>query len=164
MALSRARLKEVLTYEPESGIFIRNIDIKHFKAGTIAGTVNYGYINIGIDGKSYGAHRLAYLYMEGHMPEEVDHDNHIRNDNRWLNLNASSKGHNAKNHTKQSNNTSGVVGVSWSKKAKKWNARIGIGEGSRRCLGFFNSFSSAVDARKDAEVLYGYNKNHGGVS
>lgn len=67
---------------------------------------------------------------------------------------------NSKNTSKSSINTSGTTGVSWNKKAKKWVGYIS-NEGEVVYLGSFSKYSEAVDARKNAEILYGYHENHG---
>ncbi len=82
--LTQERLKEVLSYNPETGIFTRNPGIR---GGEKVGTNSHGYVSIMVDGYLYQAHRLAWLYMEGYMPEqEIDHISRKRDDNRWCNL------------------------------------------------------------------------------
>ena len=65
MSLTQAELKEVLDYNPETGIFIwKKTMNNNAKKGKIAGWVSfYGYIEIRYDNKNYKAHRLAWLYM-----------------------------------------------------------------------------------------------------
>ena len=85
--ISQGELKEVLEYNPDTGVFIwRKPNGNRVKVGNVAGnkSVN-GYIRIKIK-KEYLAHRLAYLYMIGNFPEnDIDHINHIKDDNRWVN-------------------------------------------------------------------------------
>ncbi len=82
--ITQQRLKELLIYDPDSGHFINKVSRgRGGKIGAIAGSPDKdGYIIIGIDRKSYKAHRLAFLYMEGYMPTKVDHDNRIPYDNK----------------------------------------------------------------------------------
>src|SRR4029434_9631151 len=88
--LTAERLREVLTYDPESGLFLWNITTSNrVRAGDIAGNTenHYGYRRIGIDGKLYRGARLAWLYMKGEWPPgRVDHKNRNRIDDRWENL------------------------------------------------------------------------------
>ena len=103
----------------------------------------------------------AFLYMTGAFPlEQVDHQNGIRDDNRWINLRAVSFEENRRNHKTQRNNTSGVPGVSWDNKISSWVARIGAG-GKRVVLGTFDDFDKAIEVRLSAELEYEYHPNHG---
>ena len=66
--ITQERLKEVLHYNPETGIFVWEHSTPYVSAGTTAGWIDNGYIRIYVDGKEYKAHRLAFLYMEGYFP------------------------------------------------------------------------------------------------
>jgi len=104
------------------------------------------------------AHRLAWFYMEGEWP--TGHINHIRDDNRWVNLREVSNQENHKNQSISINNKSGVIGVCWNKKARKWHAQIKVNY-KAISLGCFSDIHNAIKARKDAEIKYGFHKNHG---
>ena len=54
----------------------------------------------------------------------------------------------------QNNNTSGCKGVTFSKNAKKWQAKIGIGGGKSKHLGYFETIDEAISARKSAEAEF----------
>ncbi len=159
--ITQKRLKELLHYCPETGDFTRLVRTAYcVQIGDVAGglTLN-GYIHISIDGERYYAHRLAFLYMTGEWPiDQVDHDNQIRSDNRWDNLNQATYATNGKNTSMRSDNTSGVVGVSWHKQT--WRARIEI-NGKRKHLGCFINIKDAIEARKAANIKYGFHQNHG---
>ena len=66
----------------------------------------------------------------------------------------------------RSTNTSGVTGVSWSKRKGRWEATITF-QGKKHHLGFYNNLEDAAAARKKAEErLYGdfeiwYKENYG---
>jgi len=156
--LTQERLKDVLHYNPETGIFTWRQSLGgRVKCGGIAGSTNTaGYIQIAIDKKKYFAHRLAFLYMEGYIPEnQVDHINRVRNDNSWCNLREVSQSCNMRNTSVCSNNISGVTGISWNKDRNKWRATIRT-SGINKQLGNFKSFDDAVKARWRGEVKYGY--------
>lgn len=123
--LTQERLKEVLDYNPITGIFVRKARNHGVKVGSIAGVINnFGYITIGVDGKRYLAHRLAWLYMEGYLPEhDIDHLNGSGVDNRWENLRHVSRGCNLQNKAISTRNTSGFPGVSWGNHARKWRSQ-----------------------------------------
>jgi len=156
--ITQDRLKELLHYNPETGIFTRNLFLSNrTRCGGMAGTAHSaGYITISVDNKKYFTHRLAFLYMEGYIPEnQVDHINRIRDDNRWINLREVSHSCNMRNASVGKNNTSGVTGVSWDKASNKWRAIIRV-LGINKHLGIFESFNDAVTARWNGEVKYGY--------
>ena len=101
--LTCGRLKELLTYDPLTGIFMWREDMPHKSGprrnGTRAGSVNNtGYYSIGIDGKYYKASRLAWLYMTGEWPSvDIDHRNRIRTDDRFENLREATQSQNSAN-------------------------------------------------------------------
>jgi len=174
--ITQTELKELLHYNPETGISTwipRPLDLfsrlcagKTWNtryAGKPAGCVNKttGYLQILIYGKIYKSHRLAFLYMEGQFPkDQVDHVNHIRSDNRWKNLREVNRQENNRNQSLPRNNTSGHVGVYWNKNRKKWQSRIKV-SGKLAHLGYFTEKADAVKARQKADVRYGYHENHG---
>lgn len=87
-ALTVECLRQILSYDPISGVFCWLVRAGPRAAGSVAGSPEQkGYVVIGINGKIYKAHRLAYLYMKGEWPSgQIDHRNTIRADNRWDNL------------------------------------------------------------------------------
>ena len=119
-----------------------------------------GYIQIRIDDKLHRAHRIAFLYMLGRMPkDQVDHLNHHRDDNRWCNLEESDNVSNHRNMKRNSNNTSGRTGVTWSKQNNKWVAQIKVNYRNIN-LGLFVNIKDAITAREEAEKKYGFHENH----
>lgn len=161
--LTQNQLKEILHYDPETGIFTWLVTLNSRAiTGREAGHVGHtGYIRIRYKGVEYLGHRLAWLYVHGEWPpNHLDHINHIRSDNRIANLRESSYAKNAKNQSKSSRNKSGVVGVSWYKRDSKWIALIS-NRGKLVNLGKFDRFEDAVKARKAAEERFGYHPNHG---
>lgn len=117
MSLTQKRLKELLEYSPETGLFHWKVDrgAAGSKAGDIAGGIDEGgYVRIKIDGKKYRAHRLAWFYMTGEWPlQMVDHKDTVRNNNRWENLRAADLNINAQNRrvAHRNNKSSGLLGV-----------------------------------------------------
>jgi len=148
--LTRRRLMQILTYNPKTGLFTRNITISsRAKKGMIIGNkANHicGYIQISIDSCPYLAHRLAVLYMTGKLPEyETDHINGNKADNRWENLRSVTVEINSQNRRKaQSNNKSGLLGAWFDKRTSKWKSQIKCGK-KRITVG---TFDTAIDAHK----------------
>jgi hypothetical protein len=162
--LTQERLQELLDYNPETGEFTRQVSGGGVKAGSVVGCKNsHGYLLIGIGHCIYPAHRLAFLYMRGTLPEgQVDHINGQRDDNRWVNLRDVTNIENQRNAKRRSNNSSGIMGVSWHKAKRKWQASITI-DNCLKHLGYFNDFDEAVTARKRSETEYGFHPNHNRV-
>nr|DAI86932.1 MAG TPA: endonuclease [Caudoviricetes sp.] len=151
--LSSHRLRELLQYNPLTGIFSWRVSCGNGKQpGSEAGTKSLnGYIKIQIDGRQYLAHRLAWLYENGEWPcKDIDHINRIRHDNRILNLkNVSCR----ENHNNRSNNTSGFPGVHFRKDTRRWKASIRI-NGSLIQLGNFETPERASIAYRIAKYWH----------
>lgn len=163
--LTQERLKELLHYNLDTGIFTwKARRSQRAEKGSVAGSKHTkGYVIIGIDRKLYRAHRLAFLYVNGAMPDDqVDHINHVRDYNAWANLRESTGKENSCNQSMRCTNTSGVMGVSWYKLRSKWLAIIQA-EGKSLNLGYFNKKEDAIAARQAAAIRYGYHENHGCV-
>lgn len=113
--LTQARLRELLDYDPETGVFTRKVCVANVAAGTIAGCrkKDSGYVVISIDDTIYRAHLLAWLYMTGSWPERfVDHRDLNKSNNRWRNLRLATKSQNQANIGLTKGNASGLKGVS----------------------------------------------------
>lgn len=161
-----ARIRQLLAYSPSDGAFFWLKNRKGNpapRAGDLAGgTRSDGYRYIGIDGKRYYAHRIAWLMVYGPIPEgmEIDHIDHNPSNNRISNLRLVTKSANRQNRARDRRNKSGVNGVFWSINAKAWSAQIRHNRRTKH-LGYFKSLSAATAARKAAEVSLGFHANHG---
>ena len=151
--ITQDELKELVIYNEKTGKFTLHngkptgwIDDKGTRGG---------YVRIALPNKQYLAHRLAWLYVHGVMPECIDHINRVRTDNRICNLKVATLSDNARNRSIPSNNTSSYPGVSI-KPNGKWIARIVNNLGQRVSLGTFIMIEDAIEARKRAEKKYGY--------
>ena len=98
--------------------------------------------------------------MTGRWPEQVDHINHDRVDNRWCNLHETSNQGNSRNQSKRKDNISGQTGVYFLQKRKKWRSCIMVGK-KWISLGYYDLYDDAAAARKAAELKYGFHENHG---
>lgn len=145
------RLKEVLDYDPNSGIFTWRVSVSNVRAGNVAGSIEpNGYVRIEIDRRGYRAHVLAWLYMTGKWPhEQIDHINTEKADNRFCNFREATKAQNIANSKRRSDNTSGRKGVSWHRKSKKWVAWICV-DGKSIYLGIFAKLDDAAQAYGEA--------------
>lgn len=172
----QAHLSECFLYDGDTGLLRwRERPRSHFKndgawkafntrwAGKPAlnGHDGRGYRNGTLDQeRGTKAHRVAWALVHGEWPECIDHINGVVDDNRLLNLRAANSSINAKNKGMISTNTSGQMGVGWSRRDRKWVARIKTG-GKERSLGYYTDKDEAIRARLAAEVASGFHPNHG---
>jgi len=165
-------LKECFSYDSETGTLTWNVrPLVHFKtpkscatwnkrfSGKEAGTAHSaGYISVAVQDSLYLAHRLAYYMGTGVAPDQIDHINGVRADNRLCNLRSTCQTENMRNAKKYNTNTSGVTGVSYDKAKGKWHSYL-----SQESLGVFTDKIDAIYARYWAEQDAGYHENHGRV-
>lgn len=155
--LTQERLKTLVSYDPETGVFSNLVARPNLPFGAHVGWASgNGYRSASIDGVTYRLNRLAWLYMTGEWPPEgymVDHANRDRTDDRWANLRLANPSQNSANAQLSKRNSSGHKGIYWYARHGKWNAQIRV---NRRLLslGYFNTIDAAVSARKAAEQRY----------
>lgn len=147
--------QETLSYDPENGEFrwIRP-QAAWIAKGDIAGSLHKrtGYRYIGIAGKKYKAHRIAWLMVYGEMPRfGIDHINGVRHDNRLVNLRLATYAENQQNRKLDVRNKSGYTGVFWSKELGRWRARICVNRKVSN-LGVFDSPEQAHQAYVQAKA------------
>lgn len=107
------------------------------------------------------AHRVVYAMHNKEWPKHsIDHINGVTSDNRINNLRDVPHKTNLRNQSKRTTNTSGITGVIFYKRDKNWQASITV-DGKKIHLGYFSDIESAASARKSAEELHGFHKNHG---
>lgn len=154
--ITKLELCRYVNYDPDTGYFTWVGSGKNHVAGERAGHNQNGYVVIFLDGRSYPAHRLAWLWMMGMFPPgQLDHANRQRDDNRWCNLRGATPVLNAANRTKSHMNTSGFKGVSFDKRTAKWRARLRFG-GCNRSLGYFISKAEACEVyRRVSHEIFG---------
>lgn len=163
--LTQDELKKIIQYDPTTGQMVRITKrgkVNHYIPVNypLMSSNNRGYRWVSIGRVVYLQHRLAFLWMAGKHPDgEVDHINGDRQDNRWENLRDSDATGQSRNQGIRKDCTSGVRGVTWSSIHKKWVARIS-NLNVRHSLGYFKNFNDAVNARREAEIKYGYHENH----
>lgn len=140
--LTLERLKELLIYDLEDGSFINRRNRGHVLAGAPAGALCLqGYIQIQIDGCIYKAHRLAWFYIYGDWPSEIDHINGDRQDNRLCNLREVSRSQNNAN-AERPVGIAGLRGVTWFARDRKWKAQIKV-SGQSVHLGYYDTIEQA---------------------
>lgn len=153
---TQAQLKELYDYDPDTGFLFRKKRKVRQEYRAKAGS----YIKVHLGDKWYCGHRIIWMMVYGHWPDEIDHINGNRTDNRLCNLRNVTHHENTRNLCKSKNNTSGVTGVHWCAYHEKWAARIKV-DYKLLYLGNFSNKEDAITARKAAEVKYGFHQNHG---
>jgi hypothetical protein len=162
-AVTPEYVRSILDYDPATGALtwrwradVRRQANAHF-FGKLAGSINRnGYRSVSIREKSYQGARVAWAIVTGEWPpNEVDHVDGNRSNDRWSNLRLATDGENSRNRRKRSDNTSGFKGVSWFKENGKWRAQIQV-DGVKHCLGFYSTKKDAYQAYCDGAI-----KHHG---
>jgi hypothetical protein len=117
--LGSSRLKELMSYDPDTGLFCRLVKTSNRgPVGPVEGCEMHGYRGIRIDGRLYYSHRLAWLYMNGVWPSEIDHIDGNTANNRWSNLREVTSSQNKINRSCGKLNRNLPKGVIWHKKSK----------------------------------------------
>ena len=141
MEITQAKLKELLDYNPETGVFVRKTG--RF-AGNIAGAIQtHGYVMFGLLGKVWLAHRLAWIYVHGVTPNDIDHKDRVKHNNRISNLRECTNQENQFNRDKPRVNTSGYKGVILHR--GRWTARIKISQKVKH-IGYYDTPELASEA------------------
>ncbi len=113
------------------------------------------YWRVGVNKKTYMAHRVVYFLHHGIDPGNslIDHINGNGKDNRIENLRLATQQENQANRQKTTKGKSGIRGVRWHKQARKWKADIKVNYKTIH-LGLFSELPDAAAARKSAEENY----------
>mgnify|MGYP001768477732 CR=1 FL=1 len=110
-----------------------------------------GYRAFAFKNKDYLSHRVIFFFHYGYLPKLVDHINQNTSDNRIENLREIDRRGNTYNTSKLwRHNTSGVRGVSWDSKQKKWTVRFKH-EGKYGFYGYYESVEEAAKVRQELE-------------
>ena len=147
--LSVAELRQALEYDPATGTFRWKVQKNAYggktQVGEIAGhTAKNGYVLIGLNGRVYRAHRLAWYFTHGQWPEQViDHIDGNRANNALANLREVTIAQNAQNiHRAHRDSACGLLGVEKHTQCNRYGARISAG-GRRRYLGLYKTAEEA---------------------
>lgn len=155
-SITAERLREILDYSPDTGIFIWKIKTTNsIHVGDIAGHRSYdGYSRIKTDKFLYLSHRLAWLYIYGDWPKKyLDHINGLRHDNRLVNLRECTNSENMQNSGTRKDNTTGITGVSFDATNNKWRVQIKVNKKSIS-IGRFDTLPDAIEKRQQAKQKY----------
>jgi len=157
--ISAERVRKLFSYDSETGHFYWRAKSNNNGAneGDLAGSLNgNGYRNIGIDGLSYKAHRLAWLLTKGEWPTgELDHVDGNRSNNAISNLRIATRSQNNSNARRRYNNVSGFKGVSFHKGDKRWRATIYVNKKCRHLGSFLSATEAHAAYCRAARELHG---------
>ena len=166
LELRYEEVAKLFTYDRETGVLYwrnknRNSIRRNYVAGSSKGTRD-GYRRVRVKGRICQEHRVIMMLCFGHIPEnaEIDHINHVRNDNRLVNLRFATQGDNLKNQSISSKSTTGVTGVYFSKSRNKFIAQIKVNR-QVHYLGCYNTLEEAAAARAEANLKFNFHNNHG---
>jgi hypothetical protein len=149
---NRDRLMEVLSYDPDTGIFRWKMKMgaRALEGAVAGGTFRDGYHYIAFDKDQHRTARLAWLYVYGEpVPQYVDHENRNRSDNRIANLREATNSQNLSNSIARKTSKSGIKGVTWAPDRKKWLAKICVNYKAKK-LGYFATAEEAAQAYETA--------------
>jgi hypothetical protein len=150
--LTYERAKDLLNYDSERGTFTWKVKRKNADAGSEAGSLTEGwYTRIGIDGKVYLAHHVAWLLFYGVWPtKKIDHKNRIKSDNWIENIREATDSQNNHNVDKK-RSPCGYRGVYFHKRMRRWCVKLQR-DGKSIHVGYFDDPETASDAYKKAVV------------
>lgn len=122
--------------------------------GSEAGmTTEKGYRRVRVDGNLHMAHRLVWAYHHDSVPQWLDHIDEDKLNNRLENLREATKEQNGYNISRRKNNRSGVKGVYWATREKRWVAELSVNKRVKR-LGSFDDLELAELVVCEARRLY----------
>jgi hypothetical protein len=161
--MNKSEITELLEYR-EGYLFWKISLCNRVRSGGKAGYLHKNkYLRVCIKGKQYLVHRIIFFLHHQYWPEQIDHINGNKLDNRIENLRPASGSCNAWNRPEQSTNTSGAKNVEWDKAKNKWRVRIRANN-KRIQIGMFEDINTAKQAAiKARNTLHGEFANHGTI-
>lgn len=143
------QIKSQITYNPATGELVH---VNTRPATVIAKIRKRTRKTVKVFGRVIAAHRAAWAIYYSKFPDgEIDHINGDEADNRITNLRDVSKSVNQQNKRKpRADNKSGLMGVGWHRRGKKWRAQITV-QGKVIYLGLFSDPEEAHAAYLDAK-------------
>lgn len=151
-------IKKQLSYCPESGI------LKYIANDKVVDNRNScGYVRVCVNKKRYLAHRIAWFMHYGEAPDskkEIDHIDNDKANNKISNLRLVTSRENKMNKRLQSNNSTGINGVSLDKRTGMYEVSIKT-QGKKIFIGYYENLDNAIIARKAVDRVLCFNEKHG---
>jgi hypothetical protein len=125
-------------------------------------TVGKKYVQVWFCGRLHYAHRIVWVMHNGPIPDgmQIDHVDGDGTNNRIENLRLVTPTENKRNMRKPKTNTSGYVGVTYDKRAKRYVAMVGHKDGTTY-LGQAGTAEGAFALRQAYNAANGFHPNHG---
>ena len=155
--MEKQEFESILKYEQETGKLYWKCNLNsRARQGKEAGCVNKnGYKQIRFQGKSYLAHRIAFLLHHGWLPNTIDHKDGNKANNKISNLRAADSSLNNANKPVSKRNKTGIKGVHKATNSEKFVSQIAKNKKIFH-LGMFNNIEEAKAAyNKAAEEIFG---------
>lgn len=147
-------LRRIFEYLPETGQLRRTVPQCGTRVGAIAGNLHHrGYWAVKVWGRSYWLHRLVFLHVHGWLPDQLDHIDGDKSNNRVENLRPCDSSQNAGNAKLMCHNTSGYRGVSLNRNSGKYHANITVFK-QFVYLGRFNTAEEAARRYNEAAKIH----------
>jgi hypothetical protein len=151
--ITQDNLKDYFTYK-DGNLFWKRQPSRRITVGSIAGNLTErGYIQVKVFNKRFYAHRIIFFMFNGYFPQELDHIDGNKSNNRIENLRDSTKSQNNMNSKKRKDNTSGTKGITWDKRCNKWKVQ-GQANNIKYYLGRYDDMELAK------KVIYEFRKQH----
>jgi hypothetical protein len=152
--LTNDRLKQLVSYDKETGNFYRLVPVANIKVGlVVAKPAKNGYVRMHIDGYLYYLHRLAWFYETSEWPVAIDHIDGNKTNNKFSNLRSATYAENLQNIKNSHKTLSGFMGAYYHPKTKNWQSKIGI-DGKSKSLGYYKTPEEAHQAYLDGKRKY----------
>lgn len=166
-----ALLRSLLRYDPETGDLwwkprpetasaLKAWNIAHAGRRAFTAKDRHGYLVGAVLNRTYRAHRVCFALHYGYWPDDVDHENGVRDQNWIKNLRESGSKGNGRNRGKDRRNRSVCAGV-YPTKTGSWMARIGVRGSTDFRQKTVPTMDEAINLRKQWEKDLGYSERHG---
>ena len=161
--ITQDQVKDLFEYR-NGDLYWKVANNKKIKIGNKAGTADFqGYLRTRINRKPYLNHRIIFLWHYGYLPQCIDHKDCNPSNNKIENLREATNSQNSCNAKTFSTNTSGVKGVYWSNRDKKWRVTLSL-NGRRMYFGCYDNLEQAKLVIQKARLkCHGQFANHGEV-
>ena len=153
MSITQDYLKEIFDYK-DGNLFRKTKTSNRTKVGDVVGSKNgNGYLRVSVLGKYFYVHRIVFMWHFGYLPNEIDHIDGNKSNNKIENLREATHLQNGKNLTLRLSNKVGINGVRFDSDRRKWASSICINK-KKKHLGRFANIEDAILARKNAEIEF----------